>query len=49
MCGSTNYNIDRWLRYVRLCRAKAEEYGVSLRDLDRALWMSDESGGVPLA
>ena len=46
--GSTSYNMDRWPQDTRLCRGKAKEYGVSLRDLDLALWVFDQSTGIPL-
>lgn len=36
-----NYTIPLWSKYAELCRATAERYGVTLRDLDRALWMWD--------
>jgi hypothetical protein len=34
----TYYTFDFWWDYVRACRALAAECGVSMRDLDRALW-----------
>ena len=32
---------ERWIQYTKLCRDKAEEYQVTLRNLDRALWTYD--------
>ncbi len=36
-----NYTIPLWSKYAKLCRETAGRYGVTLRDLDRALWMWD--------
>ena len=36
-----SYTIPLWSKYAKLCRETAERYGVTLRDLDRALWMWD--------
>ena len=33
-----NYSYALWSEYVDFCRKKAAEAGVSMRDLDRALW-----------
>ena len=38
------YSDKLWKEYIRLCRDKAKEFGVSLRDLDRALWTWDKCG-----
>ena len=35
------FDIEKWKMYFELCRKTAKEYGVSLRDLDRALWTYD--------
>lgn len=40
--GSTIYNFDRWLNFVRICRDKREEYAVPMRTLDKALWGFDK-------
>ena len=37
--GSTSYNFDRWWEYVTLCRAAAKKHGVTMRELDKALWL----------
>jgi hypothetical protein len=38
------YNFDFWWSYVEICRKIADQAGVSMRDLDRALWQfSDEN------
>lgn len=37
--GSTVYNHERWLEYRDMCVTKAEQEQVSMRDLDRALWV----------
>ena len=36
-----NYGFGMWKKYIDLCRKTADEYGVTLRDLDRALWTYD--------
>ena len=40
--GSTRYTFEKWLSYVKLCRQKASDYGVSMRVLDQALWTYDK-------
>lgn len=40
--GSAIYNFDRWMNFVRICRDKREEYAVSMRTLDKALWGFDK-------
>ena len=37
--GSTNYNFERWMEYAKLCRDTAQKFNVTLRELDRALWV----------
>jgi hypothetical protein len=37
-CDRTYYSFSFWREYVRACRALAAQCGVSMRDLDRALW-----------
>jgi hypothetical protein len=37
--GLTFYTFDRWEEYSDLCRRRAKQLGVSLRVLDRALWV----------
>lgn len=32
------YTVDYWWNYVLICRELAERCGLSMRDLDRALW-----------
>jgi hypothetical protein len=32
------HSLELWHEYVRVCRSLADECGVSMRDLDRALW-----------
>lgn len=36
-----NYGFGMWKKFTELCRETADEYAVTLRDLDRALWTSD--------
>ena len=36
-----NFDFGMWKKFTELCRETADEYGVTLRDLDRALWTSD--------
>jgi hypothetical protein len=38
MIERSHYTFEFWLDYVQACRARAAECGVSMRDLDRALW-----------
>lgn len=40
--GATACQIWNWPRYVDECRAAAAYYGVSVRDLDKALWQLPE-------
>ncbi len=37
-CERSYYTFDFWQAYVQACRALAVDCGVSMRDLDRALW-----------
>ncbi len=37
-CERSHYTFDFWWDYVQACRALAADCGVSIRDLDRALW-----------
>ena len=37
--SKVKYNAPFWQRYVEFCRAEAKHYDVSMRTLDRALWM----------
>ena len=39
--GSTNYNFELWIEYVELCGNAAVRHGITLRELDKALWMYD--------
>jgi hypothetical protein len=32
------YSFEFWWKYTRACRSLADEAGVSMRTLDRALW-----------
>lgn len=36
------YNFDLWWAYTSFCRELADEAGVSMRELDRALWKYSE-------
>jgi hypothetical protein len=36
--GRTTYSVSYWLRYLEACRRLAQEHGVSIRVLDKALW-----------
>lgn len=42
---SSNRSIDFYLEYLTFCRALAVKHGVSLRDLDRALWQWSREHG----
>jgi len=41
-----NFNFDRWTEFTKFCKAAHAEIGVSMRELDRALWTYDKLGGV---
>lgn len=36
-----SYRFDRWLRYCEFCRRARDDFGVTLRTLDQALWRRD--------
>jgi thermostable 8-oxoguanine DNA glycosylase len=36
--GRTTYPVSYWLKYLDACRRLAEQHGVSLRVLDKAVW-----------
>ena len=38
---NANYSFGMWKDYKKLCRQTADEYGVTLRDLDRSVWTWD--------
>ena len=40
-----SYGFDRWLQYGEFCRRACNDYGVSLRKLDEALWQYDYERG----
>ena len=40
--GSTLYTFERWLEYLKLCRATAKTHGITMRILDKALWVFDK-------
>jgi hypothetical protein len=37
--GPPGFRLDDWLPYLAACRILARQYGLSLRQLDRALWV----------
>ncbi len=37
--GSESRSFERWMEYAGLCRNKARECGITMRQLDRALWV----------
>lgn len=39
--GPRTYNFGSWTRTTKFCRNKSVEYGVTMRELDRALWTHD--------
>ena len=41
MGGPHAYNFDRWTRVTDLCRSKIMKCGITMRQLDRALWTHD--------
>lgn len=45
--GSTLYTFEKWVAYIEICRHAAEKHGITMRVLDKALWVSDkESSSV---
>lgn len=46
--GAARYTLDFWIDYVRTCRALAEQNEVTMRELDRALWLWSKEQGVVL-
>ena len=42
--GSAYYNFKRWMEYTDRCRDTAQKFNVSLRELDRALWICGDKG-----
>lgn len=41
--GSTTISYSGWRSYVDFCKRTADEFGVSLRELDKALWAYDKT------
>ncbi len=41
--GSTHYAFEKWNEYVDLCQKKAAACDITMRELDRALWVSDKA------
>lgn len=39
--GGPAYNFDRWTRVTDLCRSQIIKCGVTMRELDLALWTQD--------
>ena len=39
--GPRGYSFDRWIQFTEFCLEASVEYGVTMRDLDRALWTHD--------
>lgn len=37
--GSTHYTFEKWLEYIKLCKTTAEKHRISMRTLDKALWV----------
>ena len=37
--GSTNYSFEKWMNYVSLCQKKAKRCGITMRELDKGLWV----------
>jgi len=42
-----SYSFDYWWDYTEFCRALADKQGVSMRDLDRALWQYSKENQPP--
>ncbi len=43
---STYYTFEHWQKYLKACRAIADEAGVEMRTLDRALWQYSKENQV---
>ena len=39
--GPCSYDFDSWIQIAKFCRTKSDEFGVTMRELDRALWTYD--------
>lgn len=39
-----HYSFNRWIKYAECSRRAADAMGVSIRELDRALWVLDKDG-----
>lgn len=44
----STYTYEFWLKYVQVTRDASEQFDVSMRDLDRALWQWDLENNGPL-
>lgn len=42
----TSYTPDFWVDYLRQCQAIAKDAGVSIRELDKALWQASKEAAV---
>ena len=43
LVGSAFYNFDQWFKYTATYWQKSQEYGVSMDQLDTALWSFDKA------
>jgi hypothetical protein len=43
--GRSVYPVSFWIRYLEACRRLAAEHGVSIRELDKALWQWSKENG----
>ena len=39
IAGPHRFNFDSWIQVTKFLRAKSIEFGVTMRELDRALWI----------
>ena len=39
--GPRGYSFERWIQFTEFCRKASTERGVTMRELDRALWTHD--------
>lgn len=46
--GPARYNYSLWEDYTNLCRRTARGHGVTMRELDKALWSADKFGPLPV-
>lgn len=41
--GNTSYNFENWIHYTEVCRKASKRLNISMRELDRGLWVQGGS------